>query len=139
MDVRFTATRFGEGYDMQEVDDFLDRCDRALATGDGSVTAQSVRDMRFTPARFREAYRMDEVDDFLDAVLVLRFVELEAGGPQLGTLAAGTPGSAAEPDHQGDSLPSAPATGADHGDGGRGIHPAEPRPGLLRRLFGGGR
>ena len=42
MDVRFTPVRFGTGYDQSEVDDFLDRCDRALASGDGSMSVQAV-------------------------------------------------------------------------------------------------
>ena len=151
MDVRFSVTRFSEGYDMQEVDDFLDRCDRALATGDGSVTAQSVREMRFSPTRFREAYRMDEVDDFLDSVLAQRFVSLEAAEPQPGDFAE-EPGDSAEgmavpapapvptPEPRASSATAPHAAGAD-GDfsGGRGIHPAESRPGFLQRLFGGGR
>ena len=142
MDIQFTVTRFGEGYDMQEVDDFLDRCDRALATGDGSVTAQSVREMRFSPTRFREAYRMDEVDDFLDSVLAQRFVSLEAAEPQPGDFAEGmaAPAPVPTPAPRASSATAPHAAGAD-GDfsGGRGIHPAESRPGFLPRLFGGGR
>lgn len=142
MDIRFTTTRFGEGYDMQEVDDFLDRCDRALATGDGSVTAQSVREMAFSPTRFQEAYRMDEVDDFLDSVLVQRFVTLEAAAPQPGDSAEGmaAPAPVPTPEPRASSATAPHAAGAD-GDfsGGRGIHPAESRPGFLQRLFGGGR
>ncbi|HEX7350376.1 DivIVA domain-containing protein [Brachybacterium sp.] len=73
MDVRFTTSRFGAGYDAAEVDDFLDRCDRALAAGDGSVTAETVLGARFTETRFREGYDMSEVDAFLDDVLAPRF------------------------------------------------------------------
>jgi DivIVA domain-containing protein len=83
MDITFTPTRFSEGYDIDQVDDFLDRCEHALATGDGSVTAADVAGMRFATTRFKPGYAMEEVDDFLDSVLVPRFRELEqsAGVP----------------------------------------------------------
>lgn len=124
MDVRFTPTRFRAGYDMSEVDDFLDRCDRALASGDGSVTAESVLAMRFTSTQFREGYDMDEVDVFLDEVLAPRF-------------AAPAPGDAAaqavplQDRAQGKPSQPVPDSAAE-----RPVpHPAEQRDGLLSRLF----
>jgi DivIVA domain-containing protein len=113
MDITFTPTRFSEGYDMDQVDDFLDRCEHALATGDGSVTAQDVAGMRFAQTRFKPGYAMQEVDDFLDDVLVPRFRDLEQ--------AAG--------------VPAGEAAGAGQGSGSD-PHPAEQRPGLLSRLLG---
>ena len=40
MQIRFAPVRFGEGYDMAEVDDLIDRCERDLRARDGSVTAE---------------------------------------------------------------------------------------------------
>ena len=112
MDIAFTPTRFSDGYAMDQVDDFLDRCEHALATGDGSVNAQDVAGMRFAQTRFTPGYAIDEVDAFLDDVLVPRFHELErsAGGPVGEGRGTGT-GPASAP------------------------HPAEQRPGLLSRLL----
>jgi DivIVA domain-containing protein len=70
MKIRFSPVRFSEGYEMEEVDDFLDRVERALLSGDGSVTAQDVAGARFTPVRFAEGYDMQEVDAALDDVLM---------------------------------------------------------------------
>lgn len=122
MDVRFTPTRFSAGYDMDEVDHFLDRCDRALDSGDGSVTAEMVLGVRFTPTRFAEAYAMDEVDRFLDEVLAPRFAaltDITADGPQA------------------QSPPRSPtaAPGPLAGASGPVPHSAEQR-GFLSRLFG---
>ena len=115
---RFRPVRFGEGYDMQEVDDFIDRIEHALHTGDGSVTADQILQQRFTRTRFSEGYAMDDVDRYLDRVPL---PQLQAGsaGPALSGPA-----------------PSGPATVRDLPDADR---PAERRPGLLRRLFGGER
>src|SRR5699024_7847773 len=70
MQIRFAPVRFREGYDIQEVDDLLDRCERALRSGDGSVTAETVQQLRLTPTRFGEGYDMEDVDRFLDGVLL---------------------------------------------------------------------
>src|SRR5699024_381269 len=67
---RFRLVRFGEGYDAQEVDDWIDRIQSALRTGDGSITAEQVLQKRFTRTRFAEGYAMDDVDDYLDTVAV---------------------------------------------------------------------
>ena len=110
MEIRFASTRFGPGYDTQEVDDFIDRCERAVRSGDGSITAQEVTEKRFTPTRFREGYDMDEVDRFLDDVLV----------PLL------------DDPTQHPALPQQHVTASVP-------HPAERRPGFFARLFGGDR
>ncbi|WP_433006305.1 DivIVA domain-containing protein [Kribbella sp. CA-294648] len=66
---RFTPVKFSEGYDMSEVDDFVDR---VMATVNGRpvdrpVTAHEIRTIKFTPVRFREGYDVMEVDLFLEA------------------------------------------------------------------------
>ncbi|GIG38753.1 DivIVA domain-containing protein [Cellulomonas phragmiteti] len=71
---RFTAVKFREGYDQDQVDDLLDRVVatlRALETGTPTahpLTAQDVRAVRFQATKFREGYDQDQVDDFLDRV-----------------------------------------------------------------------
>lgn len=118
---RFRLVRFGEGYDAQEVDDWIDRIQSALRTGDGSITADQVLQKRFTRTRFAEGYAMDDVDDYLDTVAV---PALRAGS---GTHAPTDP----------DPAPEGPAPGrpADPDV----LHPPQRRPSLLQRLFGGGR
>lgn len=65
---RFSAVKFSEGYDMAEVDDFVDR---VMATVNGlpvdrPVTAHEVRNVQFTPVRIREGYDVQQVDLFLE-------------------------------------------------------------------------
>jgi DivIVA domain-containing protein len=63
---RFRTTKLRQGYDMAQVDDFLDRLVTALRAG------QPVRPLvdgaRFTPTRLRAGYDMGDVDDLLAAV-----------------------------------------------------------------------
>ncbi|WP_425847084.1 DivIVA domain-containing protein [Agrococcus sp. TSP3-2-1] len=82
---RFATTRFGPGYDMDDVDDFLDRVAttlRAYAEGDGDgidVLAVDVSAQRFATTTLREGYAQLEVDDFLDrAETALRALEAAA-------------------------------------------------------------
>ncbi|MBO3085123.1 DivIVA domain-containing protein [Cellulomonas sp. zg-ZUI188] len=71
---KFKPTKFREGYDQDEVDDFLDRVTRtlgALETGqltDDAVTADELATVRFQPTKFREGYDQNQVDDFLARV-----------------------------------------------------------------------
>jgi DivIVA domain-containing protein len=71
---KFSATKFREGYDQDEVDAFLDRVAvtlRGIERGEstpGAVTAQEVNGVKFKATKFREGYDQDEVDDFLDLV-----------------------------------------------------------------------
>ena len=126
MDVRFRTTTFAEAYEISEVDDFLDRCDRTLQTGGGSVTAEEVRAVRFSLVRFRAGYAMEEVDDFLDDVLAPRF---EAAAGRISSADGSSNVGAVD---VGSATSAAPPAGSD----GAGIHPAESRPGLFARLFG---
>ena len=71
---KFSATKFREGYDQDEVDAFLDRVAvtlQEMERGESTpraVTAQAVGDVKFKATKFREGYDQDEVDDFLDLV-----------------------------------------------------------------------
>ena len=60
---RFTPVRLREGYDMNEVDTFLDRLCAMLRAGE--PVAATIAAARFTPVRMREGYDMDEVDRLL--------------------------------------------------------------------------
>jgi len=64
----FSRVRWREGYDMAEVDRFVER---VLATLDGRpigvpVTVEEIRTVIFRGVRLREGYDMAEVDQFLD-------------------------------------------------------------------------
>ena len=62
--VRFTPVRLREGYDMGEVDQFLDEL--AAASDRGEPLRPMVDRARFTPVRLREGYDMGDVDAFLE-------------------------------------------------------------------------
>jgi DivIVA domain-containing protein len=67
---RFQIVKLREGYDQDEVDDFLDRVVESLhGTGAVRMTAQDVLAARFTATKFRAGYDQDQVDDFLDRVV----------------------------------------------------------------------
>jgi len=63
---RFRPTRLREGYDMGEVDAFLD--DLCTLLRSGEPIAGLIGEVRFTPVRLREGYDMDDVDSLLQHV-----------------------------------------------------------------------
>ncbi|MET0787616.1 MAG: DivIVA domain-containing protein [Cellulomonas sp.] len=71
---KFAATKFREGYDQDEVDDFLDRVVETLKEREGvghaanPVTAADLEAVRFQATKWREGYDQQEVDGFLDRV-----------------------------------------------------------------------
>lgn len=71
LNARFQPTRFREGYDQDEVDDFLDtvtallRAHEAGERIDASAAVELCRTARFQPTKFREGYDQHQVDDFL--------------------------------------------------------------------------
>lgn len=120
--IQFTTVTFRPGYAMDEVDSFLARAERALRTGDGSVTPEEVLEQRFTPTRFSEGYSMDEVDDYLDTTLRPELQE------QRSEQDPGADGAGPTRTRE--------ASGKDASAAGGVLHPAEKRPGLLTRVFG---
>jgi DivIVA domain-containing protein len=67
---RFTVVRLREGYDIDEVDAFVDR------VASGGATSTEAQRMRFTPVRLRQGYDMGQVDEYLDGIAA----ELSASG-----------------------------------------------------------
>lgn len=64
--VRFTPVRIHEGYEMDDVDRFLDQLQ--AEAGRGGDLAALVRSATFGRVRLREGYDIGEVDDFLREV-----------------------------------------------------------------------
>jgi DivIVA domain-containing protein len=89
---KFQSTKFTEGYDQDEVDDFLDRVVttlRARETGvqeAGVVTVADLDARSFTTTKFREGYSQGEVDALLDRV------RLQLGGAPSAAPSAAGPG-----------------------------------------------
>jgi DivIVA domain-containing protein len=65
---RFTVVRMREGYDISQVDEFLDQVSAALEFEPPLMRAGDVESHRFRPVRLRSGYEMGEVDDHLDAL-----------------------------------------------------------------------
>ena len=77
-DSRFQVTKFREGYDMVEVDDFIDElisAAQALNPIQLAIMPDLILNKKFQVTKFREGYDMVNVDDFLDGALA-RFREL---------------------------------------------------------------
>ena len=68
-DPEFRTVRMREGYDLDAVDDFVDRVIDALeGRGSGrALTPEQIEEEEFKVVRVREGYVMDDVDDWLDA------------------------------------------------------------------------
>jgi DivIVA domain-containing protein len=67
-DPAFRTVRMREGYDLDAVDDFVDRVIDALEgrPGGRSLTPEKIEAQEFKVVRMREGYSMDDVDDWLD-------------------------------------------------------------------------
>jgi DivIVA domain-containing protein len=77
--LRFTRVRFREGYDIEDVDEFLRRAHHALESRDGSITASDGHACG-RPVCIKECYAMGEVDEELDRIAgALERIEGEAG------------------------------------------------------------
>lgn len=71
-EVRFQTTRFRAGYDLLEVDAFLDVVENALREWEsgrpGQLLSSDVIKQSFSVTKFRDGYDQNQVDDFLDKV-----------------------------------------------------------------------
>ncbi|MDD6461874.1 MAG: DivIVA domain-containing protein [Bifidobacteriaceae bacterium] len=84
---KFGLTRFHAGYDIDQVDDFLEQAKQTLSAYEsgagrsGMLTSAAVENQFFEMVQFREAYKTDQVDDFVKQIAAtLRYYE--AGGAQ---------------------------------------------------------
>ena len=68
--VKFALTKFRAGYDVADVDAFLDSLKSSLlqweAGRSGAILAGEVVQQRFAVTKFRNGYDQDQVDNFLD-------------------------------------------------------------------------
>lgn len=82
--VTFAVQRFRTGYDVREVDDFLDQCATQLTLPPDrrTLTAEVVSSTRFRTGR--RGYPMNDVDAFLD--LIAGQLALDAGGLSAGSI-----------------------------------------------------
>ena len=94
---KFQPTKFRQGYDQDQVDDFLDtvtailRSHEAGGPFDAVAAAELCRTARFRPTKLREGYDQQQVDDLL-ARLAQQFSTL-AGGASPGSGTVATPSS----------------------------------------------
>ena len=113
--VLFTPVRMREGYDMAEVDFFLDTL--ATAADRAEPLRPMVDQARFTPVRMREGYDMAEVDEFLERMAAASEVAV-----------APEPEPEPAPAEPVQPPPATPTPSV-----------IERRPGLFARMFGRGR
>lgn len=103
-DVRFTTARVRVSYDMNDVDEVLDRLVDTIDAGQDprpiAVTAE------FGTVRWREGYTMKEVDSFLDAILLDPAI-VPAGGVPV-DLSAPTPAGGRAAQRPPEEMPAAP-------------------------------
>lgn len=64
--VRFSGSRVYNGYDVRDVDAFIDRLVAGLRGTLPALTGRDVREARFRTVRLGPGYSEDEVDRFLD-------------------------------------------------------------------------
>ena len=107
---RFTPTKFRAGYDLEQVDAYLDRATTTLTAleagehpGAGMLSASEAREARFVPTKWREGYDVTEVDDLIDSI-VRTLQAYESGAAQDSHAAAPVSDVVGQPD-----LPLAPA------------------------------
>lgn len=89
LNTKFSATKFREGYDVEQVDDYLDRVMATLTAyeagdrpGRGLLTAAEAQGARFSATKWREGYDVTEVDDLIDSIIsTLRSYEADTTPP----------------------------------------------------------
>ncbi|MFF2620401.1 DivIVA domain-containing protein [Oerskovia jenensis] len=76
LNTKFSATKFREGYDVEQVDLYLDRVTATLTAyeaggrpGTGLLTSAEARSVRFSATKWREGYDVTEVDDLIDGIV----------------------------------------------------------------------
>jgi len=125
--VRFDSSRLQSGYDMSEVDWFLDQLEEKVRSEE--PIEEFLAGAHFRPVKLREGYDIAQVDGFIEEVAAL--VKLESSAPAATNPT--TPGAsvprASQPEAPGVATAPAPA---------RDAPPSvvEEARGPLRRLFG---
>ncbi len=99
---RFQIVRFREGYEMSDVDRFLNELSAKVAQGVASPA--DIDAARFRPVRLREGYDMDWVDATLDNLRARLSTTPSAAAPP--AAAPAVPPSAATPRQ--DAVPTRP-------------------------------
>lgn len=93
-DPAFRTVRMREAYDLDGVDDFVDRVIEALEgrPNGRTLTPEKIEAQEFKVVRMREGYSMDDVDDWLDdAAVELRAMRNAAGPSRRAPVAAPEP------------------------------------------------
>ncbi|HEX6579018.1 MAG TPA: DivIVA domain-containing protein [Jiangellaceae bacterium] len=93
-DPAFRTVRMREAYDLDAVDDFVDRVIDALEgrPNGRTLTPEKIEAQEFKVVRMREGYSMDDVDDWLDdAAVELRAMRTAAGSNRRAPAAAPQP------------------------------------------------
>ena len=121
----FTPVRLREGYDMGEVDRFLDALQAEVAAG--RPIRHRVDGARFTPVRLREGYDMGAVDHFL--AWLVATMEERLGDERVPTDDAGAAPQAAPPHMSPPPAAAAPTVAAQTSS------VIEEHPGLWARVF----
>jgi DivIVA domain-containing protein len=115
----FGTVRMREGYDLDEVDDFVDVVIDALEGASDAVTPEQIERYEFRVVRMKTSYVMEDVDRWLDAAAAELRQAARAPGPQRAGDSAppvATPahaGSGAHGRPYGASAPERPAPGGD--------------------------
>ncbi|QIK62143.1 DivIVA domain-containing protein [Leucobacter viscericola] len=67
---RFATTKFKAGYDLNDVDDFLDTVARQLRDEPrAEVIAKTIKNAAFRQTKWRDGYNSEQVDRFLDELV----------------------------------------------------------------------
>lgn len=65
MQARFSITKFSPGYDLDQVDDFLDRVVRGLVQATIADVLEIISHASFKKTRWRDGYNIEQVDAFI--------------------------------------------------------------------------
>ncbi|MFD6093900.1 DivIVA domain-containing protein [Oerskovia sp. NPDC060338] len=128
LDTTFTATKFREGYDVEQVDIYLDDVSATLKAyeaggrpGPGLLTSVEARSVRFSPTKWREGYDVTEVDELIDAI-VSTLQSYEAGPAPAPLQGAPHPTAAVSDAVEQHDAPATPPAAAGDGTRPLGIH-----------------
>jgi DivIVA domain-containing protein len=107
-DPAFRTVRMREAYDLDGVDDFVDRVIDALEgrPNGRTLTPEKIEAQEFKVVRMREGYSMDDVDDWLDDAAVELRAMRNAAGPSRRAPAAAPEPARREPTYEQVGVPT---------------------------------